>query len=100
MEGKGEIIIYQTEDGKSKLEVKLEEETLWLNLNQITKLFGRDKSVVSRHLKNIFNDNELNAKSTVAFFATVRKEGNREILIQNRVLQFRCYYIYRLSRKF
>ncbi|HRR96567.1 MAG TPA: virulence protein RhuM/Fic/DOC family protein [Candidatus Ratteibacteria bacterium] len=70
----GEIILY-----KNKLEVRLEKETLWLNLNQISLLFGRDKSVISRHLNNIYKTNELKRTSTVAFFATVQNEGGRLI---------------------
>ncbi len=72
---KGEIIIYQTEDGKSALEVNLFGDTLWLNLNQIAGLFQRDKSVISRHLNNIFNTKELQRNSVVAFFATTAADG-------------------------
>ncbi len=79
MEGKGEIIIYEAEGGKSHLEVKLQNETLWLNLNQLSQLFERDKSVISRHLKNIFTEGELTQTATVAFFATVQTEGKRQI---------------------
>ena len=53
-QNKGEIVIYQTEDGQTSLEVKLIEETVWLNLNQMAELFKRDKSVISRHVSNIF----------------------------------------------
>ena len=53
------------------------EDTVWLNLDQIAKLFERDKSVISRHIKNIFNSKELTHTSTVAFFATVQIEGGR-----------------------
>lgn len=70
MENKGEIIIYQLENGENKLEVHLENETIWLNLNQIVQLFQRDKSVISRHIRNIFEEEELNENSVVAFFAT------------------------------
>ena len=82
MEGKGEIIFYQTENGRSALDVRLEKETLWLSLNQISELFDRDKSVISRHLKNIFSEGELDSQPTVAFFATVQKEGKREVIRQ------------------
>ncbi|MDY0043012.1 MAG: hypothetical protein RBS57_22085, partial [Desulforhabdus sp.] len=67
---KGEIILYQSPDGKSALDVRLEGETLWLNLNQMAGLFERDKSVISRHLANVFKTGELDRKATVAFFAT------------------------------
>lgn len=76
---KGEIIIYKAKDNKIFLNVRLEKETVWLNLNQIASLFGRDKSVISRHIKNIFNTKELDENSTVAFFATAQKEGGRSI---------------------
>lgn len=69
---KGQIILY-----KNKLEVRLKKETVWLSLNQIAELFKRDKSVISRHLHNIFKTKELQRKSTVAFFATVQNEGGR-----------------------
>ncbi len=76
---KGEIVIYKTKEGKNSLDVKLERETVWLNINQMTELFGRDKSVISRHIKNVFETKELTEDSTVAFFATVQKEGKRLI---------------------
>ena len=75
----GEIVIYQTEDGQASLEVNLAEDTVWLSLNQMVALFGRDKSVVSRHMRNIFREGELEKKSTVAKNATVQIEGGRKI---------------------
>ena len=77
--GDSELIIYESKDGKTKLDVSFEGETVWLSLDQMAKLFGRDKSVISRHIKNAFEDGELEKNSTVAFFATVQKEGNREV---------------------
>lgn len=77
---KGEIIIYQTKDGKTSIDVKMEDDTVWLTLNQLCELFEKDKSVVSRHLKNIFTEGELEKSSTVAKNATVQKEGKREVL--------------------
>lgn len=50
----GEIVIYQTEDGETSLEISLVENTVWLSLNQMVALFDRDKSVISRHIKNVF----------------------------------------------
>lgn len=70
----GQIVLYQ-----NNLEVKLLRETVWLNLNQLAKLFERDKSVISRHLRKVFETKELDQDSTVASFATVQKEGNRTI---------------------
>ena len=75
-----EIILYESNDGQTKIDVRLENETVWLNLNQIAELFGRDKSVISRHLKNIFASEELEETSTVAKNATVQIEGNREVV--------------------
>lgn len=76
---KGEIILYQSPDGKAVLDVRLMGETLWLSLNQMAGLFERDKSVISRHLGNIFKTGELDRKGTVAFFATVQDEGGRRV---------------------
>ncbi len=77
---KSKITIYKTPDGKTSIEVTLEQETVWLNLNQLASLFERDKSVISRHIKNIFIEKELDKSSTVAKFATAQKEGNRNII--------------------
>ena len=75
MENKGEIIIYQTEDGLTKIEVQLKNDTVWLSLDQMANLFQRDKSTVSKHIKNIFNDGELTRDSVVANFATTAADG-------------------------
>ncbi len=75
-----EIKIYKTPDGKTSIDVKLEKETVWLSLNQISKLFERDKSVISRHISNIYKEGELERNSTVAKIATVQKEGKRKIV--------------------
>ena len=76
---KGEIIIYQSEAGNTKLDVKLVEETMWLSINQMAELFKRDKSVISRHISNIYDDGELEQMATVAKYATVQIEGNRKV---------------------
>ena len=78
-ENLGEIIIYQTEDGLTKIETKFEQDTVWLSLDQMAELFQRDKSTVSRHIKNVFDEGELERNSTVANFATVQTEGSREV---------------------
>jgi prophage maintenance system killer protein len=70
-----QIIIYQSQDGKTSIEVKLEGETVWLSLNQIAGLFSRDKSVVSRHISNIFKEKELDKGSVVAKNATTGSDG-------------------------
>ena len=77
MDDKGEIVLYQTQDGVSKLDVRLDGETVWLTQDQMTELFQRDKSVISRHIKNIFEEGELNEKSVVAFFATTASDGKK-----------------------
>ena len=79
MDDKGSIILYTTPDGVSKIEVTLHDETVWLTLDQMAELFQRNKSTISRHIKNIFETGELNADSTVAFFATVQTEGKRKV---------------------
>ena len=78
-ENNTELIIYQTEDGTTKIDVHMENETVWLSLDQIAELFQRDKSTISRHIKNVFADGELLEEATVANFATVQMEGSREI---------------------
>mgnify|MGYP002623899379 CR=1 FL=1 len=79
MEDKGSIILYTAPDGVSKIEVTLHDETVWLTLDQMAELFQRNKSTISRHIKNIFEDGELTSDSTVAFFATVQTEGKRKV---------------------
>lgn len=79
MDNRGEIIIYQTEDGLTKINVNLQNETVWLSLEQMAELFQRDKSTISRHIKNIFIEGELVRESTVANFATVQNEGDRQV---------------------
>ena len=71
--------MYTTEDGVTKVEVTFDQDTVWLSIDQMAELFQRDKSTISRHIKNIFEDGELQESSTVAFFATVQKEGDREV---------------------
>jgi len=71
----GEIVLYQAPDGSVKLDVRLERDTIWLSLNQMAALFDRDKSVISRHLRNVFREGELNRESVVAFFATTAADG-------------------------
>ena len=78
--GRGEIVIYQPGEGGGRLEVRLEQDSLWLSLNQIAAVFEQDKSVISRHLNNVFREGELDRRSTVAFFATVQDEGGRMVL--------------------
>ena len=71
----GEIILYQPNNSIS-IEVRMEAETVWLNLNQMAMLFDRDKSVISRHIRNIYSEGELKKEATVAKNATVQAEGS------------------------
>ncbi|MEA1923086.1 MAG: RhuM family protein [Pseudomonadota bacterium] len=75
LQGLSAVVIYQTDSGETRLEVQLDQDTVWLNLNQMTRLFGRDKSVVSRHLNNIFREDELERQAVVANFATTATDG-------------------------
>ena len=75
MPNENELILYTTVDGLTRLECRFDSETLWLSLNQIAELFGRDKSVISKHLKNIFEDAELERDSVVANYATTAADG-------------------------
>ena len=73
------ILLYRTPNHDVKLEVLIQDETIWLNQKQLCELFGRDKSVISRHIKNIFKEEELDENSTVAKNTTLQKEGTREV---------------------
>jgi hypothetical protein len=71
----GEFLIYQTDDGKTRVQVRIDRETVWLSLNQLADLFQRDKSVISRHIANVFEEGELKRESVVAEFATTAADG-------------------------
>ena len=75
----GQIILYQTQGGEAKIEVRLANETVWLSADQMAELFQRNKSTISRHIKNVFESGELKQNRTVAFFATVQNEGQRKV---------------------
>lgn len=75
MEKKTELVIFKAQDGSIKLNVNIENETVWLSLDQMSELFERDKSTISRHIKNIFKDGELSQNSVVANFATTASDG-------------------------
>jgi hypothetical protein len=83
--GPAEFLLYQAEDGQTRLEVAFRGETCWLSLNQLAELFQRDKSVISRHIKNLFDEGELMREATVAKFATVQTEGTKRV---NRQIEF------------
>lgn len=74
-----EILLYQSEDGETRVQVRLVDETVWLSLAQMSELFQRDKSVISRHISNAFEEGEFDRAATVAKYATVQAEGSRQI---------------------
>lgn len=69
-----QILIYQSEDGRTKLDVRLEGQTVWLSQKQLTELFGKAKGTISEHIKHIFEDEELEPEATVRQFRTVQTE--------------------------
>ena len=72
---KSNIIMYTTEDGLTKIEATFDQDTVWLSLDEMARLFQRDKSTISRHLKNFFSEEELPRDSVVALFATTASDG-------------------------
>jgi hypothetical protein len=79
MEPNNEIILYQSEDGKIRIDVQLKNDTVWLNQYQLAELFQTDRTSIVKHIKNIYVSGELSENSTCAKFAQVQKEGNRDI---------------------
>jgi len=79
MDNYGEIIIYQTEDGLTKLDVRMEDETVWLTQQQMAELFQTSRTNVVDHIKNIYEEDELDENSTCRKFRQVRMEGNRQV---------------------
>ncbi len=75
MYDRGEIVIYTTEDGLTKIETAFDKETVWLSIDQMAELFQRNKSTISRHIKNIFSEEELQRELVVAKFATTASDG-------------------------
>jgi hypothetical protein len=75
----GEILIYQNQDGNIKIDVRLEDETVWLTQAQLCDLFQKSKATISEHIKNIFEEGELDSISTVRKFRTVQLEGERKV---------------------
>jgi hypothetical protein len=85
MENKGEILLYQSEDGTTKIDVRLENETVWLTQKSMAELFQTTVPNVNMHLKNIFEEGELEPSRTIKEFLIVRFEGKREV---NRNIDF------------
>jgi prophage maintenance system killer protein len=75
----GEILVYEAPDGSAQVDVRLDRETVWLNQEQMAELFGRERSVVTKHIRNVFKEGELDPKATSAKFAHVRSEGGRAV---------------------
>ena len=82
IENRGEIIIYRAEDNTIQLDVRMENETVWLTASQMAQLFGRDRTVVGRHIRNIFSEGELNESLVCAKFALPKKYGRRDNFTQ------------------
>ncbi len=76
---KGEIIIYQTSDGQTELDVRLEGDSVWLSQSQLSTLFKSDRTSIGRHIRNIYKSGELKENATCAIFAQVQQEGNRAV---------------------
>jgi hypothetical protein len=74
-QNKSEIVLYQAPNGAIEFKGDIQKETIWASLDQIASVFGRDKSVISRHIKNIFTEGALKKNSVVAFFATTASDG-------------------------
>ena len=79
MDNYGEILIYQSEDGLTNIEVKIQDETVWLTQQQMAELFQTSRTNVVEHIKHIYEEDELDEESTCRKFRQVRKEGNREV---------------------
>jgi len=74
-----EILIYQNQDGNIKIDVRLEEETVWLTQEQMAELFGKGRSTVAEHIANVYEEGELESNRTCRKFRQVRQEGTREV---------------------
>ncbi len=76
---KNEIVLYKAQEFSQSIEVRIEDETVWLNRHQIAMLYGRDVKTIGKHINNVFKEGELEKNSTVANFATVQTEGGRKV---------------------
>lgn len=84
----GQIILFQTQGGETKIEVRLSNETVWLTTDQMAELFQRNKSTISRHIKNVFESGELDPKEVVAKYATTTQHGAIEGKTQTHQVDF------------
>ncbi|MFH1740014.1 MAG: RhuM family protein [bacterium] len=78
-EGRSQIVLYQTEDGRNRVQVRLENEIVWLTQNLMAELYQTTKQDISRHIQNIYDEGELTPEATVKKYLTVRKEGPRSV---------------------
>lgn len=83
---KGELILYKADNGNTEVEVRLKEDTVWLNQKQMSILFDKDTDTVGLHIKNIFKEKELNKKSTTEYYSVVQKEGKR--VVNRKILHY------------
>ena len=74
-----DVVVYETPGGEVRVDVRLDQETVWLTQQQMAELFGRDRSVVTRHIRNVFREGELAPGATCAKFAQVQPEGGRTV---------------------
>ena len=81
MDNNGEIIIYQTDDGSTHIDVKMEDETVWLTQAQLVQLYQTSKSNVSEHIKHIFEEGELEENAVVRKFRTTGNDGKNRLMI-------------------
>jgi len=88
---KNEIVLYQSNELPERIEVRIEEETVWLNRQQLTVLFGRDIKTIGKHVNNVFSEGELIKDSTVANFATVQNEGERRVERRIEATIWKCF---------
>lgn len=75
----GEILVYEASDGSARVDVRLDRNTVWLTQDQMSQLFGRERSVITKHVRNVFREGELDARATCAKFAQVQAEGGRAV---------------------
>jgi hypothetical protein len=88
----GEFLFHQTEDGRTRLQVRVQGETVWLSLNQMAELFQRDKSVISRHINNVPDEGELVREGVVANYATVQTEGGKQVTREIEFFRFTPFW--------
>ena len=75
----GEVVVYEAPGGEVRVDVRLDQDTVWLSQEQMAELFGRERSVVTKHIRNVFREGELAPEATSAKFAQVRSEGDRTV---------------------